>query len=74
MHPSTSQTHLPPLPGEAEPDDLEVEVEERRLEIPTDLHKQRLDRALVQLMPMLMLLLMPLVFNMPMEVLPLMLM
>jgi 23S rRNA pseudouridine1911/1915/1917 synthase len=51
MHPSTSQTHLPPLPGEAEPDDLEIEVEERRLEIPTELHKQRLDRALVQLMP-----------------------
>ena len=49
MHPTASQTHLPPLTGEAEPDDLEVEVEERRLEIPTDLHKQRLDRAQVQL-------------------------
>ena len=51
MHSTASQTLLPPLPGEAEPDDLEVEVEERCLEIPTGLHKQRLDRALVQLMP-----------------------
>lgn len=51
MHSTASQTLLPPLPGEAEPDDLETEVEERCLEIPTGLHKQRLDRALVQLMP-----------------------
>lgn len=51
MQPTASQTLLPSLPGDAEPDDLEVEVEERRLEIPTELHKQRLDRALVQLMP-----------------------
>ena len=51
MHSTASQTLLPPLPGEADPDDLETEVEERCLEIPTGLHKQRLDRALVQLMP-----------------------
>lgn len=32
-------------------EELDTEVEERRLEIPPGLHRQRLDRALVQLMP-----------------------
>ena len=32
-------------------EELDTEIEERRLEIPPHLHRQRLDRALVQLMP-----------------------
>jgi 23S rRNA pseudouridine1911/1915/1917 synthase len=32
-------------------EELDTEIEERQLEIPTGLHRQRLDRALVQLMP-----------------------
>jgi 23S rRNA pseudouridine1911/1915/1917 synthase len=51
MHPTASQIPLSTLPGDAEPDDLDIEVEERHLEIPAELHRQRLDRALVQLMP-----------------------
>lgn len=37
--------------AELESDDLAVEVEVRDLAIPTDLHRQRLDRALVTLLP-----------------------
>jgi 23S rRNA pseudouridine1911/1915/1917 synthase len=50
-----SPTHKAPpaLPtlAELESDDLAVEVEVRDLAFPTDLHRQRLDRALVTLLP-----------------------
>jgi 23S rRNA pseudouridine1911/1915/1917 synthase len=37
--------------AELESDDLAIEVEVRELAIPTELHRQRLDRALVSLLP-----------------------
>ncbi len=50
-----SPTHKAPpaLPtlAELESDDLAAEVEVRDLSIPTELHRQRLDRALVSLLP-----------------------
>ena len=51
MHSDTSDRpdHLPT--AEPEPDELAAELEERILQIPTHLHRERLDRALVQLIP-----------------------
>jgi 23S rRNA pseudouridine1911/1915/1917 synthase len=50
-----SPTHKAPpaLPtlAELESDELAIEVEVRELAIPTELHRQRLDRALVSLLP-----------------------
>jgi len=51
MHPDTPSQSLQPTGAQVDADDLDTEVEERRLEIPPQLHRQRLDRALVQLMP-----------------------
>jgi 23S rRNA pseudouridine1911/1915/1917 synthase len=51
MHPDLHSKTLPPLNAEVDADELDAEVEERRLEIPPHLHRDRLDRALVQLMP-----------------------
>ncbi len=51
MHPDTPSNTLSPIAAEVDADELDAEVEERRLEIPPLLHRERLDRALVQLMP-----------------------
>jgi 23S rRNA pseudouridine1911/1915/1917 synthase len=51
MHSDTSaRPDLLPT-TETDSDELEADAEERRLEIPTHLHRERLDRALVHLMP-----------------------
>ena len=51
MHPDQHSKTLPPVRAEVDADELDAEVEERRLDIPPHLHRERLDRALVQLMP-----------------------
>ena len=51
MHPDTPSQSLQPTGAQVDADELDTEVEERSLEIPPQLHRQRLDRALVQLMP-----------------------
>ena len=47
MHPDTPSNTLSPIAAEVDADELDAEVEERRLEIPPLLHRERLDRALV---------------------------
>ena len=51
MSPTHKAPTAPPTLAELESDDLATEVEVRELAIPTDLHRQRLDRALVSLLP-----------------------
>lgn len=51
MHLDNHSKTLPVAIAEVDADELDAEVEERRLEIPSQLHRERLDRALVQLMP-----------------------
>ena len=51
MSPTHKAPPAPPTLAELESDELAVEVEVRDLAIPTDLHRQRLDRALVTLLP-----------------------
>jgi 23S rRNA pseudouridine1911/1915/1917 synthase len=51
MPPSAFDPLVPPGLTEVEPDELDQDVEVRDLLIPTDLHRQRLDRALVTLLP-----------------------
>ena len=51
MSPTHKAPPAPPTLAELESDDLAAEVEVRDLAIPTDLHRQRLDRALVTLLP-----------------------
>ena len=51
MHPDTFSNALKPNAAEVDTDELDAEVEERHLDIPPHLHRERLDRALVQLMP-----------------------
>jgi 23S rRNA pseudouridine1911/1915/1917 synthase len=51
MSPIHKAPPAPPTLAELESDELAVEVEVRDLAIPTDLHRQRLDRALVTLLP-----------------------
>ena len=51
MSPNHKAPPALPTLAELESDDLAVEVEVRDLAIPTDLHRQRLDRALVTLLP-----------------------
>ena len=51
MSPTHKAPPAPPTLAELESDDLAIEVEVRELAIPTELHRQRLDRALVSLLP-----------------------
>jgi len=51
MSPTHEVTAAPSPLAEIENDDLATEVEVRELAIPTELHRQRLDRALVSLLP-----------------------
>ena len=51
MSPTHKAPPAPPTLAELESDDLAPEVEVRELAIPTELHRQRLDRALVSLLP-----------------------
>ena len=51
MSPTHKAPPAPPTLAELESDELAVEVEVRDLAFPTDLHRQRLDRALVTLLP-----------------------
>ena len=51
MSPTHKAPPAPPILAELESDDLAPEVEVRELTITTELHRQRLDRALVSLLP-----------------------
>ena len=51
MSPNHKATQALPILAEIENDELATEVEVRELAIPTELHRQRLDRALVSLLP-----------------------
>jgi len=51
MSPTHKATEVIPTLAEIESDELATEVEVRDLAIPTELHRQRLDRALVSLLP-----------------------
>ena len=51
MSPNHKATQALSILAEIENDELATEVEVRELAIPTELHRQRLDRALVSLLP-----------------------
>ena len=51
MRPSLLEPLVPSGLAEVEPDELDHDVEVRDILIPTDLHRDRLDRALVALLP-----------------------
>ncbi|MEY4675654.1 MAG: hypothetical protein RLZZ470_161 [Pseudomonadota bacterium] len=51
MRPPSHEPLVPAGLTEVEPDDLDTDVELRDILIPTELHRERLDRALVQLLP-----------------------
>ena len=51
MRPPSTEPPLPAGLTEVEPDDLDTDVELRDILIPTELHRERLDRALVHLLP-----------------------
>ena len=51
MRPTTTEPLVPPVLTEVEPDDLDTDVELRDILIPPELHRERLDRALVHLLP-----------------------
>jgi len=51
MSPTHEATQALPTLAEIENDEFATEIEVRELAIPTELHRQRLDRALVSLLP-----------------------
>ena len=51
MRLTSTEPLAPPGLTEVEPDDLDTDVELRDILIPTELHRERLDRALVHLLP-----------------------